>query len=140
LLTSHPQEYEARMISSEPAGLRRLIYTSQANDHDLIDILRVSRANNGMDGVSGLLVAKQGVFVQVLEGSPESITTTFDRIRRDSRHSRVEVLSDTAENERVFADWAMAGLKGEDDASIRERLAVLMTGVPATIRTVFQGS
>lgn len=90
------------MSSSEPATLRRLVYTSRANDHDLIDILRVSRANNGIDGVSGLLLARLGMFVQVLEGQPESVATTFQRIRYDTRHSHVEVLSDTVETKRAF--------------------------------------
>ncbi|MBB3349842.1 BLUF domain-containing protein [Sphingomonas sp. BK069] len=128
------------MASNDIGALRRLIYTSRATDHDLVDILRVSRANNGIDGISGLLLAKQGMFVQVLEGPPESVATTFERIRRDDRHSHVEVLSDTAEKERAFGDWTMAALRGEDDASVRERLAVLTAGVPAPIRTIFKSS
>ena len=128
------------MTSSDTGALRRLIYPSRANDHDLVDILRVSRADNGIDGVSGLLLAKEGMFVQVLEGPPESVATTFERIRHDSRHSHIEVLSDTAETERAFGDWAMAGLPGEDDAAVRERLVVLTAGAPVTIKTVFQGS
>ncbi|MBB3349433.1 BLUF domain-containing protein [Sphingomonas sp. BK069] len=127
------------MASNDTGALRCLIYTSRANDHDLVDIQRVSRANNGIDGISGLLLAKQGVFMQVLEGPPESVATTFERIRRDDRHSHVEVLSDTAETERAFGHWAMAGLPGEDDVSVRERLAVLTTGAPAPVKAVFHG-
>lgn len=100
----------------------------------------MSRANNGIDCVSGLLLAKQGMFVQVHEGAPESVATTLEWIRRHDRHLHVEVLSDTAETERAFGDCAMAGLPGEDDVSVREQLAVLAAGAPVTIKTVFQGS
>ena len=95
--------------------IRRIIYTSRAVASDLIGTLSVSRANNGLDGITGLLLARAGQYVQVLEGPPQSVSDTFSRIRRDSRHSDITILADTLEKERIFADWAMAGLPGENE-------------------------
>ena len=36
------------MDSNDTGALRRLIYTSRANDHDLVDILRVAAIQTSM--------------------------------------------------------------------------------------------
>ena len=75
---------------------RRIIYRSRCaaeNGRDALPaILASSRRNNGVDGVSGLLWTNGERFVQLLEGPPESVELTFDRIRRDPRHRGVEVV------------------------------------------------
>ena len=56
-----------------------LVYMSVAADEltdaELVGLLRDARLKNGALGVSGLLVAKGGRFMQVLEG-PESTSRT----------------------------------------------------------------
>lgn len=124
--------------SSSPTAIRRLIYTSTALAADLAAILRQSRTNNGIDGISGLLTFGRGGFAQVLEGPPESVEATFERIQRDSRHTDVRVVSDSVEPERVFGGWTMASLPGELEDLVRDRLARLMMSAPMDVRDAFE--
>ena len=130
---------------SDASTFKRIIYASRATgltgaevrrDHD--DILASSQRNNGMDGVSGLLLSKSGRYLQLLEGPPESVDVTFDRIRRDPRHADVIVLDESAEAERVFADWTMAGLPGEHPADAVARLQLLLRNAPNEVGRLFQ--
>ena len=104
---------------------------------DLAAILRESRANNGIDGISGLLTTDGVSFVQVLEGPPESVAATFERIQRDRRHTDIVVVSDNLEAARAFADWTMASLPGELAEVLRERLAMLLEDAPTAVRDAF---
>ncbi|MBB4617414.1 BLUF domain-containing protein [Sphingomonas abaci] len=112
---------------SQVERVRRIIYSSRAtgvnlrDDHQ--DILAVSRRNNGMDGISGILWIRGDRYLQLLEGPPESVAGTFSRIADDARHRDVVVLDDQLAVERQFGDWAMAGDPGErpEDASLRLR-------------------
>lgn len=125
------------MSTADPRELRRILYTSRAVKGDLIDILAVSRANNGIDGVTGLLLARGSEYVQLLEGPPESVGRAFQRIERDERHTGINVLSDSTANSRVFADWAMAGLPGEPGDVMAIRLQAALRDAPDDVRSAF---
>ena len=121
---------------------RRIIYRSRSSGgdgrSDLAAILASSRRNNGVDGVSGLLWTDGERFVQLLEGPPESVGLTFDRIRYDPRHRGVEVVEDGVEPERVFGDWSMANLLGDTDEDDYRRLAFALLNAPGSVRTAFE--
>ena len=89
----------------------RLIYISTARSQlsraELGNILRVSRENNARSDVTGLLVTGGRRVLQALEGPPEAVDATFERIRRDPRHFAAVVLSRVTVHERSFGDWAM---------------------------------
>lgn len=71
-------------------------------------ILRSARANNERNGITGFLAyALDGTFVQILEGDPDVVETTYARISNDPRHYGITKLLDTHEEERLFADWSM---------------------------------
>ncbi len=92
-------------------SLISLVYVSsgrQLSSEEIVEILRVSRANNQRDGITGLLAYKDGNFLQVLEGPEEVINNIVQRIERDSRHSGMIVLSKKPVKERLFGDWSMA--------------------------------
>ena len=94
--------------------LRSLIYKSSCKgpaNWDLVDsILASSAQNNPANGITGVLVASETHFLQVLEGEFESLNATFERISRDKRHDQVQLISFTEIEERKFADWAMHGI------------------------------
>ena len=71
-------------------------------------LLKQACENNTRDGITGMLLYKNGQFMQVLEGTAEAVTTTFSRISRDPRHRKVTVLLKGAVQERRFSDWSMA--------------------------------
>lgn len=88
-----------------------LVYLSSAtrlfSDAELDDILAVSRRNNARDGITGLLVYRDGDILQVLEGPEDAVRRTYARIAADPRHTRILVLDESRVDERAFADWAM---------------------------------
>ena len=71
-------------------------------------ILSVSRRNNARDGITGGLLFSTGCFAQVLEGPPDAIERTFERIQCDERHSEVTVLEAGMIEARDFPTWSMA--------------------------------
>ena len=81
------------MTDQQDARFRRIVYSSTAtaptDDDTQIDILRQSRANNGLNGISGILLSDGRRFLQVLEGTPEAIEHVFARISADPRHAEV---------------------------------------------------
>ena len=92
-------------------ALKSLTYTSlarldlQAEDHEAIH--RTAREINALEGVTGLLIFNGTHFLQIIEGAPEAIDDLLDRLRRDPRHSGVEVRDDGAVDNRSFPDWSM---------------------------------
>lgn len=100
-----------------------LIYVSIANDalgkEELLEILRVSRAKNALNGITGILLYKNRKFMQLLEGPEAAVCDTYARIARDQRHRDVTVLLQHETDERDYADWSM-GFQDLEDESIRE--------------------
>lgn len=129
-------------IDGTERAFRRLVYTSASNrgdgrgDH--LEILRQSRANNGLLGISGFLWTDGRGYLQVLEGAPENVEYIMARIRDDPRHSDVRVLSDEGADARAFGDWAMASLPAErDEAMVRERVGRMLRDAPDDVRGAF---
>jgi hypothetical protein len=53
-----------------------------------------------------LLVADELV-LQLLEGPPQAVALTFQRIRNDKRHANIVELGQSSVTKREFAEWAM---------------------------------
>lgn len=95
--------------------LKSLTYTSLARldltDDDLSAIHRTARELNSLDGVTGLLVFNGTHFLQIIEGSARAIDDLLERLRRDRRHSGLEVRDERVIEERSFGDWSMELVK-----------------------------
>jgi len=78
---------------------------------DLVAIVDVARAQNAERGITGMLCFGEGRFLQCLEGPRESVNHTFQRICRDPRHDRVELLCVTEALTRTFSRWTMGWAK-----------------------------
>ncbi|MAH84925.1 MAG: hypothetical protein CBB68_11600 [Rhodospirillaceae bacterium TMED8] len=91
--------------------LKYILYTSkvarECGDREIKDILRVSRANNARNSVTGMLIYKDDDFLQYLEGPSEHVTELYEVIEKDQRHQDVNVVKDGMIEERVFYDWDM---------------------------------
>jgi len=103
-----------------------LIYVSTAthllSSEELLEILNVSRRNNQTGPITGLLLYKDGNFMQVLEGPEEAVREIFGKILKDTRHTDVTVLATEPIKERQFADWKMAFLN-LDEATTKQESA-----------------
>jgi hypothetical protein len=91
-------------------GLLRIVYSSQPFGYDeaiLAGILLDARRCNARDGVTGALICRRDVFLQLLEGPEDAVRATYHRIGRDDRHMDVALHLSDPVTERMFADWAM---------------------------------
>lgn len=90
--------------------ISQLIYTSRPFGFDasmLDDILVSARRHNGRAGITGALICRADLFMQLLEGPREAVTATFGRILRDDRHVEVALVSTADAEARLFPDWSM---------------------------------
>lgn len=91
--------------------MHRLIYCSTAthllSKQELVDILAKAREKNSRLGVTGMLLYKDGNFMQVLEGEDAVIHELYETIRQDPRHHSATILLDDAAQERLFPAWTM---------------------------------
>lgn len=91
--------------------LSHLVYVSTAaepmNEQDLSALLETSREMNSRSDITGMLLYKNGRFIQLLEGHEGEVKKVFDRIRRDERHFDVELLWFRYAQYREFPDWTM---------------------------------
>lgn len=95
-----------------------LVYVSRAEKRftsaELVDMLRLFRKNNQAAGITGLFLYDGfGTFIQALEGTNQVVQSLFEKIRRDDRHSRVNLLGETNIENRSFPEWRM-GFKNLD--------------------------
>ncbi|WP_054109750.1 BLUF domain-containing protein [Brevundimonas sp. AAP58] len=92
--------------------LERVVYRSDAvtpdqGPVDLSAIVATSVRNNARRRVTGALALHDGVFVQVLEGEPETLNRLMDIISTDDRHRNVRVLARWPIQSQLFLGWAM---------------------------------
>lgn len=95
-------------MSSTP--LIQLAYASRPFGYDdgtLIGILGKSRLNNERDGISGSLICRDDLFLQLLEGPEDVVDRAYNRIAQDERHIDVQPILRTGMDARMFGDWAM---------------------------------
>ena len=89
----------------------QMIYTSVATKKfpptELKDLLEISRRNNVRDGITGMLLYEDGTFIQVLEGDDETVESTFNRISKDPRHSKIVLIAKFELDHRSFNEWEM---------------------------------
>ncbi len=89
---------------------KRIIYRSQPFGFDksmLAGILSAARRNNPRYGITGALVCRRDVYLQLIEGPADAIDALFARIEADDRHTNVELLLSEDAAERMFPAWAM---------------------------------
>lgn len=88
-----------------------LIYISTAkrllNDHELTEILNVSRTNNEKNNITGVLLYNEGTFIQFLEGPSDALNATYEAILNDEQHKNVIKLITAPITTRNFSDWTM---------------------------------
>lgn len=90
--------------------LTQLIYRSEPfgfDDAMLNGILMQARRNNLRDGLTGALIVRADVYLQLLEGPDAAVSATFAKIERDSRHLGVQLISRGTVTARLFPQWTM---------------------------------
>lgn len=86
------------IYSSKPFG-----FTASVLD----DILTVSRARNARDDITGTLICRGDMYLQLIEGPDAAIAATYERIIADDRHLEIDLLVSRPVSARLFPQWAM---------------------------------
>lgn len=98
-----------------------IVYSSAAlkdfTSTDLADLLAQSRRANEQDGLTGLLVYRDGRFLQLLEGADDTVRATMHAIETDMRHGQIRVLLEEHIDAPRFPDWTMGYEAPEGDAA-----------------------
>jgi hypothetical protein len=90
--------------------LMQLVYTSRPfgfDDLELRNILLVSRHNNERDGITGSLICREDIYLQLLEGPRAAVSSRYARILQDNRHAEIVLLWAGDAQERLFPAWFM---------------------------------
>lgn len=88
----------------------QLIYMSRPFGYDsatLASILATARRNNPQHGITGALICRQDIYLQLLEGPADAIEKLYEGILADNRHMDVTLLNRAEVDDRMFPDWAM---------------------------------
>jgi len=88
-----------------------LIYVSSATrpmgEQDLLDLLEQSRSRNLRQQVTGMLVYRDGAFLQVLEGESADVQDIYRSIVMDNRNTGHYLIAKESITERNFPNWSM---------------------------------
>jgi len=91
-------------------SLIQLTYASHPfgfDDAMLAGILLDARRCNARDGITGALIVRSDIYLQLLEGPEKEVEAAFARIRQDDRHTDVRAVRRRAADARLFPEWAM---------------------------------
>ncbi len=91
----------------------RLIYLSTASktkmsDSDLASLLLKSQKSNRNIDITGILLHKNGEFIQILEGEKKSVLDLFEIIKKDKRHKNIIAFDQKEIEKRYFTGYFMA--------------------------------
>ena len=96
----------------ETNSLAFLIYSSFAtirlSQRELLELLKHARVKNEEHGLTGMLLYRDGVYLQFLEGRRSDIDELLSRLEKDSRHQDIRIIQEGSLSERMFPDWSMA--------------------------------
>jgi hypothetical protein len=96
--------------SAAAPDLLQLIYSSQPFGFDeaaLNGILITARRNNPRDDITGALICRHDLYLQLLEGPRAAVEARYESIARDDRHLEVVKRVARPVAERMFPKWAM---------------------------------
>lgn len=92
----------------------RLIYkstSSEAITWAIVEsIMHSSEKNNKKSEITGALLASNSHFLQIIEGTYESVNDTFMRIIKDERHQDIKLIAFNPIDARLLNSWNMRGI------------------------------
>ncbi|HTW63044.1 MAG TPA: BLUF domain-containing protein [Bryobacteraceae bacterium] len=100
-----------------------LVYVSSAtqlfSEYDLEALLRQSCDNNARLGLTGMLLYKDGNFMQALEGPDDAVLGLYRTIEKDPRHRGILPLMRQQIQDREFPSWSM-GFRNLKDVNLQQ--------------------
>ena len=84
---------------------------------DLLDLLVKAREKNARLGITGILLYKDGNFMQLIEGEEQAVQDLIHLIEYDTRHRGLLILSRNTIAQRSFPEWSMGFCDLNEDES-----------------------
>jgi hypothetical protein len=84
---------------------------------DLAKLLEAWRINNAARGVTGMLLFKDGNFMQVIEGEEANVRGLYEKLHLEPRHTGMLKLLEEKIDVRFFQDWSM-GFENLDEKDL----------------------
>ena len=115
--------------------IKQLVYISKATvpftTDSLKELTEVANANNEKLNVTGCMVYASGYFLQLLEGSAESVDILYRKIERDDRHKGTKLLLESRvdEDRRLFDKWFMTSFNVDTTKDFPEELKKNITQI-----------
>ncbi|NOU60890.1 BLUF domain-containing protein [Marinifilum caeruleilacunae] len=92
-------------------NLIHIVYVSfsrfKLSELELDQLLAEIRPKNLANGVTGLLLYNDEIFIQVIEGEQDTINSLYDRLEKDRRHTNIVKILEEEIKQRSFPDWSM---------------------------------
>lgn len=112
----------------------QIVYISSAvapwSTEQLLELLQQCLKNNSARGVTGMLLYGEDTFLQALEGDDAVIDALIEKIARDPRHAKIQLLHRRPIERRQYAEWSMGfkrisereltGIKGLKDFGAKD--------------------
>ena len=92
--------------------LKRINYISSfvkdMSDDELEELASQAAKKNAENDITGVLMAKGGLFFQIIEGPEDNIDRLFTYILKDPRHEKIITLGiQIGDLKRLFTNWHM---------------------------------
>jgi hypothetical protein len=118
-----------------------LVYASRISPACLADLkvampvlLAEAMPRNRDRGVTSLLCAHRGWFVQALEGPETAVTSLFEAIAADPRHHGAVAVAEGRASDRLFGCWSLAARRlGVGDHAVMTALGPAPGFDPTTL-------
>lgn len=123
-------------------AMQQLIYASRPFGYDssiLAGILSVARVRNAQNHITGALICRSDIYLQLLEGPAGKVERLLEKISRDDRHTEMRILVRAKVEDRLFPDWAMKHDPAQSWLWSRDEIAggALDAASPSAVRSVF---
>ena len=104
--------------------LKRINYISSfvkdMSEVEIVNLASQAAKKNAENDITGVLMAKGGVFFQIIEGPEDNIDRLFTNILKDPRHEKVITLGiQTGDLKRLFPNWHMKEINLDTTTSER---------------------
>ena len=124
-------------------ALHRIICASRPFGFDkaiLASILTTARSRNARDNITGAMICRGDLHLQLLEGPKAKVEAASERIAKDELHLEVRRLVEGPTETRLFGQWAMRNDPAQCWMWTREDVhaGALDAAPPEAVRAVFE--
>lgn len=103
-------------------SIHQIFYVSKAKpqitEEEIESILSTAKNFNKTKNISGALLFRGGMFLQLLEGDRTEVEALYAKIEKDPRHTHVIKFFGLTGSKRLFSEWSMA-YKSLDDLDFK---------------------